>query len=328
MKYESKLNLKQTQLAIKEIKDYFQLQLKQLLNLQRISGPIIVEPATGLNDNLTGNNNAVNFFVQDLDKRLEIVQSLAKWKRYALHKYGFGMNEGIYVDMNAIRCHETLDELHSLYVDQWDWEYVISKEQRNIDTLKDIVRKIFKALKQTETYINEQHKCFHSKLPNEIKFFQSQELEDKYPNKTFDEMVYEETKNNKAIFVIGIGKKLKSGKVFDDRSRDYDDWDLNGDFFVWSDVIQKPIELSSMGIRVNKQSLASQAQLDINKIEQYNQYYQSILREELPLTIGGGIGQSRLCMFLLEKAHVGEVQCSVWDEQEEKRLKSLGINLL
>ncbi len=328
MKYESKLNLKQTQLAIKEIKDQFQAQLKKLLNLQRISGPIIVEPTTGLNDNLTGNNSAVNFFVQDLDKRLEIVQSLAKWKRYALHKYDFEMNEGIYVDMNAIRCHETLDELHSLYVDQWDWELVISKKQRNIEFLKEVVQKIFKALVQTQSYINKLYPCFKNKLPKDITFFQSQELEDKYPNLTFDEMVYEEAKKNKAIFIIGIGKKLKSGKVFDDRSRDYDDWDLNGDLFVWSDVINKPIELSSMGIRVDQDSLAKQAQLDIKKIKQYNQYYQSILTNELPLTIGGGIGQSRLCMFLLEKAHVGEVQCSVWDENEEKKLKKLGINLL
>ncbi len=328
MKYESKLTLKETQLAIKEIKDYFQLRLKEKLNLQRISGPLIVEPTTGLNDNLTGNNNAVNFFVQYLDKRIEIVQSLAKWKRYALHKYDFGMHEGIYVDMNAIRCHETLDNLHSLYVDQWDWELIIGRDERTEETLKTVVDKIFLSLKESQDFINKKYTHFENKLPEKIKYFQSQELEDMFPKKDFDDIVFDIVKKEKAVFIIGIGKKLKSGKVFDSRSRDYDDWDLNGDLFVWSDVIKKPIELSSMGIRVNKESLASQAQLDINKISQYNQYYQSILTEELPQTIGGGIGQSRLCMFLLEKAHVGEVQCSVWDEEEVKKLKKQGINLL
>lgn len=328
--YKPKLNLKQTQFAIRDLKYFFQQQLTTILNLERISGPIIIEPTTGLNDDLVGENKAVSFYVNDLNRNIEIVQSLAKWKRYALHKYNFSLNEGIYVDMNAIRSHEVLDELHSLYVDQWDWELIIDKKDRTIKKLKEIVEKIYHCILVTEKHLNTIYSNLKSKLPSKLVFFDSQELEDKYPNTDFDEIVEKISKKHKAIFIIGIGKKLKSGKVFDTRSAEYDDWDLNGDLIVWSEVLNKSIELSSMGIRVNKDSLIRQTNIDIsssNKID-LNDYYKMIINEELDQTIGGGIGQSRLCMFLLEKKHIGEVQSSVWKKEDIEKWKNKGIELL
>lgn len=325
MKYISKLNLKLTQFAIKDIKDFFQSELKRKLNLKKISGPIIIDPITGFNDNLTGNNNPVSFFANDLNKNIEIVQSLAKWKRFALHKYEFLINEGIYVDMNAIRSHEKLDEIHSLYVDQWDWELIIDSKDRNINKLKQIVKKIYSCIYETEQFINKIYPVLTKKLPSKIKFFDSQELEDLFPNLSFEEITSIVTKKYKAIFIMKIGKKLKSGLVFDTRSPEYDDWNLNGDLFVWSNALQKPIELSSMGIRVDSKTLIRQSK----KSEQdYNEYYKLIINNILDQTIGGGIGQSRLCMFLLEKIHIGEVQVSVWDEDYIDKLKRKGIELL
>lgn len=328
-KYIPKLNLKQTQFAIRDLKYFFQQQLTTVLNLERISGPIIIEPTTGLNDDLVGENKAVSFYVKDLGKNIEIVQSLAKWKRYALHKYKFSLDEGIYVDMNAIRSHEVLDELHSLYVDQWDWELIIKEKDRTIEKLKEVVNKIYHCILVTEKHLNTIYSNLKQKLPNKITFFDSQDLEDEYPNMDFDEIVNKLTCRYKAIFIIGIGKKLKSGKVFDTRSAEYDDWNLNGDLFVWSDVLNKPIELSSMGIRVNKESLIEQTNINLLSNEiQLNDYYQMILNEELDQTIGGGIGQSRLCMFLLEKMHIGEVQSSVWKKEYVEKWKNKGVELL
>ena len=326
MKYHSKLDVRQTQFAIRELKSYFQTELSKALNLERISGPIIIDPTTGLNDNLTGNNHAVSFAAKSFNHNLEIVQSLAKWKRFALTNYGFKMHEGIYVDMNAVRCHEKPDALHSLYVDQWDWELIIQQDERNIDTLKEVVNRIYHCIYLAKKHIVDIYPQLTNTLPETITFYQTQELEDMYPDLTFDEITQLITKQNKAVFIIGIGKTLKSGKVFDDRAPDYDDWNLNGDLFVWSDVIDKAIELSSMGIRVDASTLKQQAQ--IKDTSSLNEYYQMVLNNTIDFTIGGGIGQSRLCMFLLEKIHIGEVQSSVWDEEQKAFFKKEGIKVL
>ncbi len=326
MSYQSKLTIRETQFAIRELKSFFQNELSNSLNIERISGPLIVDPVTGLNDNLTGNNNAVSFEARHFNKNLEVVQSLAKWKRFALRNYGFNMNEGIYVDMNAIRSHEKPDELHSLYVDQWDWELIIDKKDRTVDLLKEIVTKIYSCILTSELHINAVYPQLSNKLPRQIKFYDTQEIDDMYPNTSFEEATKEIVKKDRAVFFIGIGKKLKSGRVFDDRAPDYDDWALNGDLFVWSDVINKPIELSSMGIRVNKESLISQS--NIKDTSNLNDYYKMVINDEIDQTIGGGIGQSRLCMFLLEKKHVGEVQSSVWDDEQKAYFAKEGIKVL
>lgn len=325
MLYKSKLSLRETQYAIRELKSFFQNELSNSLNVERISGPIIVNPDTGLNDNLTGNNNAISFYTKYLNKNLEVVQSLAKWKRFALKKYGYKINEGIYVDMNAIRANEELDDLHSFYVDQWDWELIIDKKDRTVDKLKEIVIKIYRTIHAAELHINSMFPKLSSKLPNDIIFFETQELENKYPNLTPDEITFEIVKKYKAVFIIGIGKQLDSGKIFDSRAPDYDDWSLNGDLFVWSDIINKPIELSSMGIRVDKEALIRQSKIINNTI--LNDYYRLVIDEKLDQTIGGGIGQSRLCMFLLEKFHIAEVQASVWSDEQVKELETKGINI-
>lgn len=324
--YKSKLTIRETQYAIRELKSFFQNELSNSLNIERISGPIIVEPETGLNDNLTGTNYAVSFDAKHFKNKLEVVQSLAKWKRVALKKYGFNHNEGIYVDMNAIRSHEKPDELHSLYVDQWDWELIIDKNERNINKLKEVVSSIYSCILASELHINAMHPQLSCKLPREIKFYDTQEVDDMYPDISFEEATKILVKKHKAVFFIGIGKKLKSGRVFDDRAPDYDDWNMNGDLFVWSDMIDKPIELSSMGIRVNKESLISQS--NISDTSKLNDYYQQLINGDLDQTIGGGIGQSRLCMFLLEKKHVGEVQASVWDDEQKAFFAKEGIKVL
>lgn len=327
MPYRKKLSLKDTQFAIRDLKYFFQKELTKLLNLERISGPLILDPKSGLNDDLTENLHAVSFNSQFLNKRLEIVQSLAKWKRYALHKYNFAMHEGIYVDMNAIRHHEDLDELHSLYVDQWDWEIIISDEERKFDFLRGVVNRIYQCIQETEDHLRELYPIINKKLTTDITYLNSQELETKFPDLSFDEIVYKMCKEKKAIFIEQIGWELKSGKPFDDRSPEYDDWSLNGDLYVWSDVINKPIELMSMGIRVNKDSLIKQTGWK-NDGNYPNDYYKMIVEKIVPQTIGGGIGQSRLCMFLLEKAHIGEVQSSVWPQETIEKLKKEGIELL
>ena len=325
-----KLDLKETQIAIKSLKDYFQRDLANTLNLARISAPIIVKPETGLNDNLNGVEKAVNFRLANYeDINLEIVQSLAKWKRNALYEYDFGCYEGLYADMNAIRPHEELDNVHSVYVDQWDWELIIKEDDRNIDFLKHIVKKIYEVFKRAEEYINQVYPyALHKKLPDEIFFITSEELLNKYKDLSPKDREREICKEKKAVFIMGIGEKLSNGEEHDLRSPDYDDWQLNGDILFWDEVISDVIELSSMGIRVNKDSLITQ--LDkTNKNERLSlPYHQNIINGVLPFTIGGGIGQSRLCMFFLEKRHIGEVQSSAWNEEIISSCKREGINLL
>lgn len=322
------LDLRETQIAIKSLKDYFQRDLASTLNLARVSAPLFVRPETGLNDNLSG-EKAVNFNIRKYDINVEIVQSLAKWKRNALKKYNFGMYEGIYADMNAIRAEESLDNIHSSYVDQWDWEKIIGVSDRNDDYLHLVVKEIFSVFKRSEEYINQTYPYILSKkLPEKIFFVSSQELEDAYPDLSPKEREHEITKDKKAVFIQGIGKKLKSGKPHDLRSPDYDDWDLNGDIIFWDSVLNDSIELSSMGIRVDEDSIVSQCKICGNEDRLTLYYHRDIIEKNLPYTIGGGIGQSRICMYFLEKKHIGEVQVGVWDELTRQQAKKDGIILL
>ena len=322
------LDLRETQIAIKSLKDYFQRDLASTLNLARVSAPLFVRPETGLNDNLSG-EKAVNFNIRKYDINVEIVQSLAKWKRNALKKYNFGMYEGIYADMNAIRAEESLDNIHSSYVDQWDWEKIIGVSDRNDDYLHLVVKEIFSVFKRSEEYINQTYPYILSKkLPEKIFFVSSQELEDAYPDLSPKEREHEITKDKKAVFIQGIGKKLKSGKPHDLRSPDYDDWDLNGDIIFWDNVLNDSIELSSMGIRVDEDSIVNQCKICGNEDRLTLPYHRDIIEKNLPYTIGGGIGQSRICMYFLEKNHIGEVQVGVWDELTRQQAKKDGIILL
>lgn len=322
------LDLRETQIAIKSLKDYFQRDLASTLNLARVSAPLFVRPETGLNDNLSG-EKAVNFNIRKYDINVEIVQSLAKWKRNALKKYNFGIYEGIYADMNAIRAEESLDNIHSSYVDQWDWEKIIGVSDRNDDYLHLVVKEIFSVFKRSEEYINQTYPYILSKkLPEKIFFVSSQELEDAYPDLSPKEREHEITKDKKAVFIQGIGKKLKSGKPHDLRSPDYDDWDLNGDIIFWDSVLNDSIELSSMGIRVDEDSIVRQCKICGNEDRLTLPYHRDIIEKNLPYTIGGGIGQSRICMYFLEKKHIGEVQVGVWDELTRQQAKKDGIILL
>ena len=323
--YKSKLSIYDTQIAIKLVKDTFQKKLAKELELNRVSAPLFVEPSTGLNDNLSGVEKAVGFNILENNQRLEIVQSLAKWKRHALNKYN---TSGIYTDMNAIRPNEYSDNIHSLYVDQWDWEKVISKEDRNINYLKNIVNKIYNALKETSVVLKEKYDALNINLPNEITFISSQEVVDMYPSLTNKEREYEITKKYGAVFLMNIGNKLKNGEVFDSRASDYDDWSLNGDILVYYDVLDIALELSSMGIRVDKDSLLSQLKEKNEEFKINLPYHQDIINERLPLTIGGGIGESRMCMFMLNKAHIGEVQVSYWSKEDISLFKEYNIHLL
>lgn len=332
MRYNSdatKLNLKETQIAIKTLKDYFQRDLANSLNLARVSAPLMVRPETGLNDNLSGVEKPVGFNVQGGKINVEIVQSLAKWKRNALKEYGFNTYEGLYTDMNAIRPDETLDEIHSIYVDQWDWEKIIKFEDRNKDYLRQTVKIIYEVFKNTEDYINHIYPYILSKkLPEEITFITSQELEDLYPKYDAKERERRISKDKGAVFLEEIGYRLNSGKKHDDRSPDYDDWNLNGDILFWNEVLQNSLELSSMGIRVSEDSLLKQIRID-EKEERLNlPYHKNVLNKILPYTIGGGIGQSRLCMYFLEKSHIGEVQAAIWDDATINSSKENGIILL
>lgn len=324
----TKLDLRETQIAIKSVKDYFQRDLANTLNLQRVSAPLFVRPETGLNDNLNG-EKAVDFDLRQYGINVEIVQSLAKWKRNALKEYNFNMYEGIYADMNAIRAEEELDEIHSSYVDQWDWEKIINKSDRNIEYLKLIVKEIFSVFKRTEEYINQTYPYILSnKLPEEIFFITSQELEDKYPGKSSKEREKLICKEKGAVFIIGIGHNLNSGEPHDHRSPDYDDWNLNGDILFWDEVLGNSLEVSSMGIRVDEESLKSQCELANTTDRLELPYHKNVLNAELPYTVGGGIGQSRICMFFLEKKHIGEVQVGVWDEESLGFCKDKKIRLL
>ncbi|WP_156300488.1 aspartate--ammonia ligase [Streptobacillus canis] len=329
--YKTSLNIMQTEVAIKEIKDFFERGLADALNLTRISAPLFVVKSTGLNDNLNGVERPVSFDMkEDPNTTIEIIHSLAKWKRMALKRYGIKENYGIYTDMNAIRRDEDLDNTHSIYVDQWDWELVISKEtrERGIEFLKEVVTKIYKVFLATESYVNMKYHDLKQLLPNDIYFLTSQELEDMYPNLSAKERENEITKKHKAVFLMQIGKTLNSGEKHDGRAPDYDDWELNGDILVWNDLLKSAFELSSMGIRVDKETLKKQLELAGNKDRENLDYHKMLLNDELPLTIGGGLGQSRICMFLLQKAHIGEVQASIWTKEIEEECLKNGINLL
>lgn len=327
--YTSKLSLKETEIAIKKVKDFFEENLSKTLNLIRVSAPLFLDATSGVNDNLNGIERPVSFDMIAIDgSNLEIVQSLAKWKRLALHRYKFNIGEGIYTDMNAIRRDEKLDNLHSIYVDQWDWEKVISKDARNIATLKDTVKKIYSIFKATENYTNSLYPYLKKSLPDEISFITTQELEDMYPNLSEKEREDAICRQRKAVFLMSIGDTLKSGKKHDGRSPDYDDWSLNGDILFYYPLLDKAFELSSMGIRVDKKTLESQLIKAHCEERKTLPFHQLLLKEKLPQTIGGGIGQSRICMFFLQKAHIGEVQTSVWDENTIKTCKENNIEIL
>ena len=326
--YKSTLNLLETEIAIKYIKDTFEKELARALKLTRVSAPLFVQPETGLNDNLNGYERAVRFDVLTLKKEVEIVQSLAKWKRMALSKYGFKEDSGLYTDMNAIRRDEDLDAIHSVYVDQWDWEKIVTKKDRKLSYLKKTVNAIYKALKKLSVAVNKKYPELTHNLPEKITFISTAELEEEYPDLTRKEREKAIAKKYGAVFLYKIGWPLKDGKPHDGRAADYDDWKLNGDIILWYDVLGIALEISSMGIRVDADSLVKQLKKkgELDKLE--NPYCKDIISGKLPLTIGGGIGQSRLCMFFLNKAHIGEVQSSVWADKDVEENAKKGIYLL
>ena len=327
--YKAMLSLHDTQVGIKTVKDYFQTSLAYELDLLRVSAPAFVDKNSGLNDNLNGVERPVSFDIKD-DKNVEaeVVHSLAKWKRYALNRYGFKPYEGLYTDMVAIRRDEDMDNIHSIYVDQWDWEKIINKSDRNIEYLKDTVRHIYSALKKTEKYMAIQFDYIEEILPKEIYFITSEELLQMYPDKNPKEREYNIAKEHGAVFIMQIGKYLSNGEKHDGRAPDYDDWELNGDILVYYPILDIALELSSMGIRVDEDSMANQ--LKIAKCEDRAKlpFHKAILNKELPYTIGGGIGQSRICMFFLRKAHIGEIHCSLWTKDIQDKAKENGILLL
>lgn len=327
--YQSALDLHDTQYAIKTVKDFFQNLLAQRLNLTRVSAPLFVDPKSGLNDNLNGFERPVTFDIKEQNgKEAEVVHSLAKWKRYALKKYNFTYDEGIYTDMNAIRRDEVADNIHSIFVDQWDWEKVISKEERTIETLKDTVNDVYKCLRKTEKYLAIQYDYIEEILPHDIFFVTSQELADIFPDYTPKEREYYITKAKGAVCIMQIGDKLENGKPHDGRAPDYDDWALNADILVYYPVLDIALEISSMGIRVDKDALIAQLEKAGCPERAELPYQKAIINEELPFTIGGGIGQSRICMFFLRKAHIGEVQSSIWPDEMVEECESKGIPLL
>lgn len=326
--YSSVLNLIETEKAIKLIKDTFEKELAKSLKLTRVSAPLFVQPESGLNDNLNGYERAVRFDVLSLHKDVEIVQSLAKWKRMALGKYGFSEGTGLYTDMNAIRRDEDLDAIHSVYVDQWDWEKIINKNQRRLSYLKATVKKIYSGLKKLSKTVAKAYPELKTELPEEITFISTKELEQRYADLTRKERERAITKEYGAVFIYQIGWDLSDGKPHDGRAADYDDWKLNGDILLWYDVLDIALEISSMGIRVDKNSIKKQLRKKKELDKLSNPYCTAILNDELPLTIGGGIGQSRLCMFFLKKAHIGEVQASIWSDESILENEKNGIHLL
>ncbi|MBR1762196.1 MAG: aspartate--ammonia ligase [Eubacterium sp.] len=326
--YKSALTLRETQKAIKLLKDTFQLKLANALNLERVSAPLMVTKASGINDDLNGVERKVHFTMKNVEGEAEVVQSLAKWKRMALYKYGFKHGEGLYADMNAIRRDDDTDNLHSMFVDQWDWCKVISKEERNEEYLKETVRKIVKAISQTNNAVKKEYPVLNFEIEEDVFFITTLELEEKYPELSPKERENEIAKEHKTVFVMKIGGKLKNGKKHDGRAPDYDDWSLNGDIICWNELLGCAYEISSMGIRVDAKSLHAQLEEE-NLLERENfEFHKMILNETLPLTIGGGIGQSRLCMLLLQKAHIGEVQCSIWSDEMRNECKEHNIYLL
>ena len=328
MGYHADLNLHDTQVAIKTVKDFFQQTLAQKLNLLRVSAPIFVDPSSGLNDNLNGVERPVSFDIKGMDCNAEIVHSLAKWKRMALYNYDFPVGKGLLCDMNAIRRDEELDNLHSAYVDQWDWEKVITEEDRNFDYLMTTVNRIVESICNTLDEVKYQYEHLHTELCREVSFITSQELEDMYPDLTPKERENAYAREKKTIFIMQIGDLLKSGERHDGRAPDYDDWQLNGDLLFWHEPLQCALEVSSMGIRVDAKSLDEQLTKAGCDERRKLPFHQLLLSNRLPLTIGGGIGQSRICMLLLQKAHVGEVQASVWDKETLQQCESAGIEIL
>ncbi len=336
--YKPLLDPRQTEQGIKKIKDFFQQNLATGLKLQRVTGPLFVMRGMGINDDLNGTERAVNFPIKDLgDQVAEVVHSLAKWKRLTLAEYNIQPGYGIYTDMNAIRADEELDNLHSLYVDQWDWERVITPEQRNLEFLKSIVKDIYAALLRTEFLVCETYPQIAPSLPSEISFIHAEELRQMYPDMTPKERENAITRDKGAVFVIGIGCALGDGKPHDGRAPDYDDYStisslglpgLNGDILIWSDVLDRAVEISSMGIRVDKEALLRQLKESGKESRKELYFHRRLLDGTLPLSIGGGIGQSRLCMLYLKKAHIGEIQCSVWPEQMRSECEKLNIHLL
>lgn len=328
--YDPKLSIRETQEAIRYIRETFQDEFGKEMGLNRVSAPMYVEKSSGINDNLNGYEKPVSFTMKDMPgETIEVVHSLAKWKRMALKKYGFGLHEGLYTNMNAIRKDEDLDNFHSSYVDQWDWEKVISKDERNEKTLKETVELIFKVVKhmEHEVWYKFPNAVYH--LPDKIHFITSQELEDKYPELEDDkDRENAICKELGCVFVMQIGDVLKSGKRHDGRAPDYDDWKLNGDILFWYEPLQCALELSSMGIRVDEDSIVEQLKKTGDEDRLKLQYHKMILNKELPYTIGGGIGQSRLCMLLLGKAHVGEVQASIWPDEMLKKCEENDIHIL
>ena len=327
--YHSELNLHDTQIAIKTVKDFFQNLLSQRLNLSRVSAPLFVDPDSGLNDNLNGVERPVTFDIKEQNGReAEVVQSLAKWKRYALKKYGFSYGEGLYTDMNAIRRDETTDNIHSIFVDQWDWEKIIKKDERTLATLMDTVKVVYKCLRKTEKYMAIQYDYIEEILPHDIFFVTTQELADMFPDNTPKEREYYIAKAKGAVCIMQIGDVLENGERHDGRAPDYDDWSLNADIVVYYPVLDIALELSSMGIRVDKKALLSQLKKAGCEERKDLPFQKAIINEELPYTIGGGIGQSRICMFFLRKAHIGEVQSSLWPEDMIAQCEENGVQLL
>ena len=327
--YHSELNLHDTQIAIKTVKDFFQNLLSQRLNLSRVSAPLFVDPDSGLNDNLNGVERPVTFDIKEQNGReAEVVQSLAKWKRYALKKYGFSYGEGLYTDMNAIRRDEITDNIHSIFVDQWDWEKIIKKDERTIATLMDTIKVVYKCLRKTEKYMAIQYDYIEEILPHDIFFVTTQELADMFPDNTPKEREYYIAKAKGAVCIMQIGDVLENGERHDGRAPDYDDWSLNADIVVYYPVLDIALELSSMGIRVDKKALLSQLKKAGCEERKDLPFQKAIINEELPYTIGGGIGQSRICMFFLRKAHIGEVQSSLWPEDMIAQCEENGIQLL
>ena len=336
--YRQRLLPETTEVAIKMVKDSFQRQLSKALNLRRVTAPLFVLSGTGINDNLNGVETPVNFTIDCMGgARAEVVHSLAKWKRVKLGAYGIAPDYGLYTDMNAIRTSEELDNLHSLYVDQWDWEKVILPEQRSLDTLVATVRKIYAALLETEQLVYESFQHITPRLPKEITVIHSEQLLRDYPGMTARERETEAARKHGAVFIVGIGGKLSNGEPHDGRSPDYDDWStpnsdgfmgLNGDIIVWDSILEYPVELSSMGIRVDAESLLRQLEIAGEQGRTQLPFHKSLLEGKLPQSMGGGIGQSRLCMFLLQKAHIGEVQASIWPQDQVEKCRAAGITLM
>ncbi len=319
----------ETEVAIKKLKDYFERALTYELHLTRVSAPLFVQPETGLNDNLNGIEHPVSFNIKDGTSYVEIVHSLAKWKRYALQRYAFSTGQGLYTDMNAIRKEEELDNLHSVYVDQWDWEKIIRPEDRTPEKLKEIVRRIYRVFKNTENFITYEYKELDDAfLPEEITFITTQELEDRYPGLSPKEREDKIAREKKAVFLMKIGKRLQSGEKHDGRAPDYDDWELNGDIIFYYPVLDRAFELSSMGIRVNPESLKNQLEVEGCQDRLELPFHSDLLSGKLPQTVGGGIGQSRICMFFLQKAHIGEVQSSIWPGEMIEACRENNIELL